>query len=306
MELGKKIKSFYLEAELYSDQGLLNEALERYNLVEDLIKANSNIRNREKLLLKIEKKRKLINKKLEKIDGKRSKNIEVSKDTQSLMKEMFSFDDPKIKGSSSLGGAISLAKFGQYDKAIEEFNRLLEYDHLRLEAAKNILWCWLQQNYEDYAISLFQKWQKKKTFPESEMESIQFYFRGLLKKKGCEKTVTDIEMEKTIEPDSEVEDEDIIDITAIRFDLSEGSLSGETVDFEVSFQSGKYIQMIMPKKEKKLLKSIRSGDMLKEIIFYSPMAIFSGTGFVSKIKEISSGPKRGDYSLEIKIINILS
>lgn len=302
MDLGKKIKSFYLEAELYSDQGLLNEALERYNLVEDLLKANSSIRNRNNLLLKIAKKRKLINEKLEKIDGKRSKNIEVSKDTQSLMKEMFSFDDPKIKGSSSLGGAISLAKFGQYDKAIEEFNRLLDYEHLRLEAAKNILWCWLQQNYEDYAISLFQKWQKKKTFPASEMDSIQLYFKDLLKEKGSEKTVTDIEMEKTIEPDSEIEDEDIIDITAIRFDLPDTG----TVDFEVSFQSGKYIQMIMPKKEKKILKSIRSGDMLKEIIFYSPMAIFSGTGFVSKIKAISSGPKRGDYSLEIKIINILS
>lgn len=53
---------------------------------------------------------------------------------------------------------------------------------------------------------------------------------------------------------------------------------GEKVDLEVSFQSGKYIQMIMSKREKHLIKSIKPGDMLKEIIFYLPMAIFSGTG----------------------------
>jgi len=305
MNLGEKIKTYYQEAELYRTQGLLDEALEKFNAVEGLLKANSNIRNRKKLLLQIAKKRKLINEVFKK-DGRPVKDLEVSEDAQSLMKEMFSFDDPKTKGSSSLGGAIALAKFGQYNKAIEEFTRLLEYDNLRLEAAQNILWCWLQQNYVDYAISLFQKWQKKKLLPAVEMESVEVYFRGLLKDKGIERTITDIESEKTIEPDSEIEDEDIIDITGTRFVLPGGPKQGEKVDLEVSFQSGKYIQLIMPKKEKQLIKSIKLGDMLKEIIFYSPMAIFSGTGYVSKKKEINSGPKRGDFSLEIKIIKILS
>ncbi len=160
MNLGEKIKTYYQEAELYRTQGLLDEALEKFNEVEGFIKANSNIRNKKKLLLKIAQKRKLINEKFKKA-GRPVKDLEVSEAAQSLMKEMFSFDDPKTKGSSSLGGAIALAKFGQYNKAIEEFTRVLEYDNLRLEAAQNILWCWLEQNYVDYAISLFQKWQKK-------------------------------------------------------------------------------------------------------------------------------------------------
>ena len=172
MAIGDKIKKYFKEAELYSSHGLLAEALEKYRSVEGLVKSTSGIRNREGILKQIASKIASTSKKLQKLDGTKAVQ-EDAEDAQSLMKEMYSFDDPEAKGSSALGGAIALAKFGQYDKAIEELSRLLEYDKLRLEAAKNILWCWVQQNYSEYAISLYQKWLKNKLFPPEEANSIQ-------------------------------------------------------------------------------------------------------------------------------------
>ncbi len=305
MDLGNKIKKYYKEAELYNSHGLLNEALEKYKSIDGLVKSTRNIRNREGILKQIALKIELTSKKLQKLDGVKA-TPEVAEDAQSLMKEMYTFDDPEAKGSSALGGAIALAKFGQYDKAIEELNRLLEYDKLRLEAAKNILWCWVQQNYTDYAVSLYQKWRKNKLFPPEEVDSIQAYFTELIDSAGGDHEIDELESQRTVEPDSEIDDDEILDISAVRFVLPRGPKEGEKIELEISFQSGKYIRMIIPRKEKDLIDSINPGDLLKEIVFYSPVAIFSGEGYVSSKNEIDAGPKKADYSLEIKIIKIVS
>ena len=210
----------------------------------------------------------------------------VDDDIQGLMKEMFSFDDPAIKGSSTLGGAIALARFGQYDKAIEEFTRLLDHKSLRYEAAKNILYCWIEQKYVDYAVSLFQKWQKTDFLPADELEKLRLEFQKTLQDAGVKREISGLEAQKTIEPESEIDDDDILDINSIRFILTRGPKKGEKIELEVSFQSGRIIRMLIPKKDKELIESIKSRDMIKDIVFYSPVAIFSGTGFVSSNKEI--------------------
>jgi tetratricopeptide (TPR) repeat protein len=305
MDLKDKIKTFFKEGELYRTQGLLDEALDKFKSVEGLIKASNSLRDRDKLLLKISTRIDEINKKLKK-EYTPLKPPKVSDDVQGLMKEMFSFDDPEIKGSSSLGGAIALAKFGQYDKAVEEFTRLLDNKSLRLQAAKNILHCWIEQKYVDYAVSLFQKWQKTNFFPPDELINLRQFFQNILKEAGIKREIAGIEVQKTIEPESQIDDDDILDINSIRFVLPRGVKKGEKIELEISFQSGKMIRMLIPKKDKEIIDSIKSGDMIKDMVFYSPVAIFSGTGFVSSKKEIEAGPKRGDYSLEIKIINIAS
>jgi len=305
MNLGDKIKNYFKEAELYSEHGLLAEALERYRSVEGLVKSTRGIRNRDGILKKIAKKIESTSQKLQKLDGVQATQ-KVPEDAQSLMKEMYTFDDPEAKGSAALGGAVALARFGQYDEAIEELNRLLEYDKLRLEAAKNILWCWVQQSYSEYAVSLYQKWLKNKLFPPDELETIKSYFNELMDEAGVDHEIDDVESQQTIEPDSEVDDDEILDISAVKFILPRGPREGEKVELEISFQSGKYIQMMISRKEKELLDSINPGDLLKDIVFYSPVAIFYGEGFVSSKSAISAGPKKGDFSLEIKIIKIVS
>jgi len=305
MKLEEKIRLCFREAEVYRSQSLLDEALEKYQAAEGLIKTSRGIRNKKTLLEKIAARIAELRIMVAKAHAP-VKSPAVSDDAQSLMKEMFSFDDPETKGSSSLGGAIALARFGQYDKALEELNRLLEYDALRFEAAKNILRCWVCQKYGDYAISLLQKWKKTELLSLDQLKALKDYLQGLLKGEGIDRDISDIEVAKTVEPESEVEDDEILDVGSIRFTLPRGPEKDRRVELEVGFQSGRYIKMVLPRSEKNLIKSIKTGDLLKQIVFYSPVAIFSGTGFVSSKKEIGSGPKRGDYSLEIKIISISS
>lgn len=307
MNLGEKIKAYYQEAELYETHGLVVESLEKFRAVEGLIKASPNIRNKAGLLEKLAVRIESLKKTIQRLDGP-AKAPQAPPDAQSLMKEMYSFDDPAAKGSASLGGAIALAKFGQYDKAIEEFNRLLDQDALRLDAAKNILWCWIEQNYADYAVSLYQKWQKAKLFPPSEMTSIQKYFSELIKQKNLnlEIEIEGIESQQTVEPDSEIDADELLDINSVRLVLPRGKREGEKIELEISFQSGQYIRMIIPRKEKELIESIKPGDLFKDMVFYSSVAIFSGEGYVSSRTEINAGPKKGDFSLEIKIIKVIS
>jgi tetratricopeptide (TPR) repeat protein len=305
MDLRNKIKTYFKEGELYRTQGLLDEALDKFKTLERLIKSEHHILNKNSLLAKITLRIDEINKKLKK-QITPSKPPKVSDDVQGLMKEMFSFDDPETKGSSSLGGAIALAKFGQYDRAIEEFTRLLDNKTLRFEAGKNLLRCWIEQKYVDYAVSLFQKWKKTNFFSPDEMEKLRQYFQNCLSEAGITREIAGIEAQKTIEPESQIDDDDILDINSTRFVLTRGHKKGEKIELEVSFQSGKMIRMLVPKKDKEIIDAIKPGDMINDMVFYSPVAIFSGTGFVSSRKEIEAGPKRGDYSLEIKIIDIAS
>ncbi len=53
--------------------------------------------------------------------------------------------------------------------------------------------------------------------------------------------------------------------------------------------------------EHELIQSLKVGIRLNEMNFYSPIAIFRGSGTVSAKTEIKTGPKKGDYSVDIKI-----
>jgi hypothetical protein len=76
---------------------------------------------------------------------------------------------------------------------------------------------------------------------------------------------------------------------------------GEQVELDVSFQSGNVISLIISSKDEALIENMKVGVKLEDVHFYSPVAIFRGSGIVSAMTQIKSGPKKGDYSLDIKI-----
>jgi len=303
MNFGEKVKSLIKEAELYKSQGLLNEALDAYKNVQTLIESTQNIKNKDSLLKKIADKIDFLYAKME-TEFATPNPPKVSEDARSVIKEMITEDDPEAKGSSSLAGAVALAKFGQYDQAIEELTRLLSYDSLRLDAAKNIVWCWLQQNEVDKALGRVKQWMSGNVLTLSEVNSVRAYFEELVQKSGLDARISRDKIQKDLEPASQVDDEEILDINSTRFNLPRGPRKGEAVELEVSFQAGKYLKMLVPKKDQKLIEGLSVGDQLNGMIFYSPMAIFSGIGYVSSKVTINAGPKKGDYSLEIKILSI--
>ena len=83
--------------------------------------------------------------------------------------------------------------------------------------------------------------------------------------------------------------------------LNWGPLKGETVEFEVSFQSGNTISVVVPSDKTHLQEAFRPGLKLEDMQCYSLIAVFNGTGVVSGKSEITSGPKKGDFALDITI-----
>ena len=128
---------------------------------------------------------------------------------------------------------------------------------------------------------------------------IRLFLVEILKIKGIQRELTPVSMEE--ETVQEPEDEEFIDISSIGIYFNSGSAKGKVVEFDVNFQSGNMLSLIISKTDAKTLELIKVGDALKDLQFFSPIAMFNGSGVVSAKSEIKSGPKQGDFCLDIKI-----
>ena len=97
------------------------------------------------------------------------------------------------------------------------------------------------------------------------------------------------------------EDEEFIDISSIGIYFNSGPAKGRVVEFDVNFQSGNMLSLIISKNDAKNIEAMQEGDELKDLQFFSPIAMFNGSGIVSAKSQIKSGPKQGDFCLDIKI-----
>lgn len=94
---------------------------------------------------------------------------------------------------------------------------------------------------------------------------------------------------------------EIPDISSVEIALYKGAKKGDIIEFDVSFQSGNTINLLISNNDKELLESLDEGMLLSNVRFYSPMAMFSGQGKITSKTQIETGPKQGDYSLDIEI-----
>ncbi|MFO7931741.1 MAG: hypothetical protein ACQETG_04620 [Thermodesulfobacteriota bacterium] len=305
MNQAEKIKQMIREAELYRSQGLINEALETYRSLEDLIRNNSRIKNRDSMLSKITSRINLLSKSSETLNSP-GDPPELSERAQSLIKEMFSFDDPGVMGSAAMGGAISLAEFGQYKKAKQEFEALFDYDDLRLEAAGKILEYGLRHVPHEELRGIYGQWLSDSRFSENEIEKLGEMLRELLGPAGVEESPAVYTDDQPQEHATEIDDDDILDISAVSFQLPSGPRQGEKVELEVNFQSGRRLNLIVPKQGRDTFNSLETGAKIHGVVFYSSVAIFSGMVSVSSKKEITAGPKQGDFSMDLEILRIES
>jgi hypothetical protein len=409
MNLIKKIKILLKEAEIFHSQGLLDEAMGKYNEATELIKGDEQLKSRKKLIHGISEKVNALKKDLTKVH-EAPKKPDVSTKVQNLIKKMFLFSSKRDEDTIALDGAIALAKFGQYNKALKEFNELLKKDSLRVVAAKNILRCHMELASAEDAIAQYEQWHAGDIFNKNQLDKLSVFFENILAKEGIDKTlrqpevtVDDLELlikeslidepvipepvidepvipepvidepvipepvidesltlesvidepvidepvidesltlesvidesvidesvidesvidesaidESVIdepvipvpvidEPVIEIEgsqEAEVIDINGIGITIDSGSQKGEIVELDVSFQSRNVISLLISQRNKYLIEDLEVGDTLNDIQFYSPIAMFTGSCVVSAISEIKSGPRQGDYSLDLKV-----
>jgi len=302
MSVKSQIELLLREAEIYRSQGLLVEAKGKYNVAVDLIGKLDQAKNKEALIQAICRKIKSLTISYHQIE-RAQEAPQMPPKVQDLVKNLFSFSQDKDEDKAALEGAITLAKFGQYDRALEEFNELTKKDSLRVVACKNILRCCFSVYSPEEAVERYKKWLKDDLYSKEQLQKIRLFLEDLLEKKGIEiqlPAVLDAD-EATIDQDRV--DEDLIDISSIGITFEGGPQKGQMVEMEVSFQSGNMISLIVSSKDRELIESLKVGFRLNDVQFFSPIAIFQGSGIVMAKTKINSGPKRGDYSLDIKIVN---
>ncbi|MBF0398178.1 MAG: hypothetical protein HQK78_15480, partial [Desulfobacterales bacterium] len=217
---------------------------ERYKNAALIIKNNKDIKNKKELIDKILKKIALVDQKI-KLIREKSSNPDISKENQDLIKKLFSFSKAGDKDVGELEGAIALAKFGLYEKAIDEFDKLLEKEnnYVKIMAAQNIIRCFISVRDIDKAISKYNFWVEKKFLPIDEIKKIKKIIEIYLDKKGEDKScLKSFEPEKI--PEKSIEDFDIFD-----FKEEPSKELSKASDGEIVFEEFDLIESIDKKEE---------------------------------------------------------
>jgi chemotaxis protein histidine kinase CheA len=296
-----RIMSLIKEAEIYRKQGLFDESKEKFEEVLDFIQHNEIYSKNNKLIDALKTKLRAVEKTLEEVEQDKG-SPELSPEVQELIARLFSFSESE--DTAAMEGAIALAKFGQYEKALEAFHGLIHKGIMPLVAAKNVLMCHMTLSTPDAAIAQFKQWMSEDEFSAKELAYLRTSLEDALKKQG-----THVELPQVVETpaeqgEPEAQEEEIIDISSFTVKLVDGPRKGQMAQFEVTFQSGNKISTIVPSKEKDLANAFKPGLKLSAMECTSPIAVFNARGIVSGMNRITSGPRQGDYSLDITIKSV--
>jgi len=302
MDISLQIKSLLSQAELYRTQGLFAEAKEKYDAASDMIHKLDRLKNKDNLLKMISGKVEQLEKKTAKVETGPS-SPELSEKGQNLIKNLF--------GKNDLEKAVALAKFGQFERAMIELEALLKDDVYRVEAGKNIMRCKIAVGSLDDAIDQYNQWLSGDLFAAGQLDSIRTYLQPIIDRKGIDKTLPAPDASLEAEVDSPESggiefnmpepEEDILDITSIGITFTSGTHKGKMVEFDVNFQSGGMLSLIISKNDGGLIEELQVGDQLEDVQYYSPIAMFKGTAVVANKTEITTGPKQGDFCLDVKV-----
>jgi adenylate cyclase len=117
------ITSLIREAEVYRAQGLPEESRKTYLQVLGSIQSDEHHSKNEELIQAVREKIKAVEKDL--LETDQIADIpDLSQELQALISKLFSFS--KNKEVAAIEGAAALAKFGQYETALEEFQKLIK------------------------------------------------------------------------------------------------------------------------------------------------------------------------------------
>jgi tetratricopeptide (TPR) repeat protein len=324
MNVVKKIKALLKEAELYHSQGLLYEAMAKYNDATELIQKNDQLKDKPGLIGGISKKINALKKDISRIELA-PKKPEMSTNIQDLIKKMSLFSPDLDEDTKALEAAVTLAKFGQLKRAISEFNTLLKKDSTRIPAAKNILRCHIALYSIDDAVAQYQKWLSEDAFPPDQLDKLRIFLGNQLKREGVEKIlpktkdqIIEIPAEESAEADEEqvpapetadkehhepaAESEDVLDVNSIGITVDDGPQKGNVYEFKVRFQLGKVVSLLIPSRDKDVVENFKIGSEIHNVQYYTNVGLFNGSGLVAAVKEITIGPLRGDFCVDIEVV----
>jgi tetratricopeptide (TPR) repeat protein len=285
-------------ADVYRKQGLYAEAKEKYLEALSCVSRQGDSANKKTLKEMVEKRIQLVNEGIAEA-AKPDEPPQLSAKVQDIIKNLFSFSG--TKEGAALEGAVALMKFGQYKRAIEEFERLLTEGIQPLIAARNIIKCSFLIGPPEDAVERFRQWGEKSLLSSRELAYTRDFLQSILKERGIETELPFPPAKSAVEQSEKGTDEIEPEISTVTIDFEDGQLKGNSEEFKVTFQFGNVLSVIVPSSRKNLIQSLQPGSKLYHMGFYSPMALFRGTGKVTAKTLIKHGPRKGDYLFDITI-----
>ena len=208
------VESLVREADIYRNQGFLVAAKQKYNELLQFIQRHEKYSKNERLIGAVEKKIRAVEADMAEVSQSVAKP-QLPKEAQNLIQKLFSFS--KNKETSALEGVVALAKFGQYEKALKEFMKLMNEGILPLEAAKNVLRCQLSLSPPDVALDQYKSWVAQNRFPPNDLNYLGRFLKNLLEKRGVKAEIPEL-VEPPEEPKTrkkKKEEEEVLDISSV-------------------------------------------------------------------------------------------
>jgi hypothetical protein len=76
------------------------------------------------------------------------------------------------------------------------------------------------------------------------------------------------------------------------------------MEFDVNFQRGNIVSIIVTGKDRDLVDSLEVGDRFPDLECSSAFAVFMASGVITEKIRIDSGSKRGDFRVDVKIQSV--
>jgi len=294
----EQIKRSLKEAEIYRSHGLLRESKEKFLELLKFIGKSQHFSKNQKLIEAVNSKVQAVEKSIAEFDDL-PLAPELDQNVQDLIKKLFSFS--KTKEAAAIEGAVALAKFGQYERALAEFQNLLTKGVMPGVTAKNIIRCHMALNAPDAAVVQFKNWISAHMISDSELRSVRGFLQVALQKEGVETELPELKEPTATFKQKKKEESLLLDISGITVRFEVGPLRGQAVDFDVDFQSANTISIIISVNQKELADVLTPGTRLPAMQCYSPITVFRSNGIVAGKATIKQGPRRGDFMVDIAI-----
>ncbi len=289
------VRSLVKQAAVYRAQGLLAESRGKYEEILSFLGTNLQLQNIEKFTEAVRERILDVNRGIAEIRSAPT-NPDLSPQLQSLIKKLFTFS--KTKEVAAIEGALALAKFGQYEEAVSELQKLLKEGILPTVAAKNVLRCYLSLSLPQSAVSQFKEWMRNDTLSKEDLKYVRDFLVSSLRNKGMNEMVPALSGE--IQASVKTQD-DFLDISSIKIHFHDGKRHRYAVELDVVYQVGGLTSVVVSSADRALLDSLKLGKILHDIQFYTPVTVFRGAGIVSRKSVLEKGPRKGNYLIDIAL-----
>jgi tetratricopeptide (TPR) repeat protein len=290
------VRSLVKQAAVYRAQGLLAESRGKYEEILSFLGRNQQLQNIEKFTQAVRERLSDVDRDLAEVRSA-PKTPDLSPQLQNLIKKLFTFS--KTKEVGAIEGAMALAKFGQYEEAVNELQKLLKEGILPTVTAKNILRCYLALSLPQAAIEQFKEWIRNESLSREDLKYVRDFLVSALKNKG----LTDMVPELSGEIQNSVKSQDdFLDISSIKIHFHDGKRHRYAVELDVIYQVGNLTSIVVSPADRALLDSLRLGKTLHDIQFYTPVTVFRGAGIISKKSVIEKGPRKDSYLIDIAMV----